>query len=91
MQVPVYAYIFKLKSLQVDTNNRKKNKKTTQSANHKQCDSKTQLLRSPDKMGNHNAPVICSPGPVGSSWICLCWGFTAQLTQWVNIERGQFT
>ena len=30
MQVPVYAYIFKLKSLQVDTNNRKKKKLRSQ-------------------------------------------------------------
>ena len=22
---------------------------------------------------------------------CMCWGFTAQLTQWGNVERGQFT
>ena len=24
-------------------------------------------------------------------WICLCWGFTAQSTQWGHVERGQFT
>ena len=23
--------------------------------------------------------------------ICLCWGFTAQSTQWGHVERGQFT
>ena len=23
--------------------------------------------------------------------ICLCWGFTAQATQWGHVERGQFT
>ena len=23
--------------------------------------------------------------------ICLCWGFTAQSTQWSHVERGQFT
>ena len=22
---------------------------------------------------------------------CLCWGFTAQSTQWGHVERGQFT
>ena len=26
-----------------------------------------------------------------SSIVCLCWGFTAQATQWGHIERGQFT
>ena len=24
-------------------------------------------------------------------FICLCWGFTAQSTQWGHVERGQFT
>ena len=24
-------------------------------------------------------------------WVCLCWGFTAQSTQWGHVERGQFT
>ena len=24
-------------------------------------------------------------------YVCLCWGFTAQLTQWGHVERGQFT
>ena len=23
--------------------------------------------------------------------LCLCWGFTAQSTQWDHVERGQFT
>ena len=23
--------------------------------------------------------------------LCLCWGFTAQSTQWGHVERGQFT
>ena len=23
--------------------------------------------------------------------ICLCWGFTAQSTQWGHVERGLFT
>ena len=23
--------------------------------------------------------------------ICLCWGFTAQSTQWGHVEHGQFT
>ena len=23
--------------------------------------------------------------------ICLCWGFTAQSTQWGHVKRGQFT
>ena len=22
---------------------------------------------------------------------CVCWGFTAQSTQWGHVERGQFT
>ena len=25
------------------------------------------------------------------SMFCLCWGFTAQATQWGHVERGQFT
>ena len=24
-------------------------------------------------------------------YICLCWGFTAQSTQWGHVKRGQFT
>ena len=24
-------------------------------------------------------------------YVCLCWGFTAQSTQWGHVERGQFT
>ena len=24
-------------------------------------------------------------------WFCLCWGFTAQSTQWGHVERGQLT
>ena len=24
-------------------------------------------------------------------FVCLCWGFTAQSTQWDHVERGQFT
>ena len=23
--------------------------------------------------------------------VCVCWGFTAQSTQWGHVERGQFT
>ena len=23
--------------------------------------------------------------------VCLCWGFTAQSTQWGHVERSQFT
>ena len=26
-----------------------------------------------------------------SSFVCLCWGFTAQSTEWGHVERGQFT
>ena len=26
-----------------------------------------------------------------SEYVCLCWGFTAQSTQWGHVERGQFT
>ena len=26
-----------------------------------------------------------------SYFVCLCWGFTAQSTQWGHVERGQFT
>ena len=28
---------------------------------------------------------------VQSISVCLCWGFTAQSTQWGHVERGQFT
>ena len=28
---------------------------------------------------------------LSSSVVCLCWGFTAQSTQWGHVERGQFT
>ena len=24
-------------------------------------------------------------------FVCLCWGFMAQSTQWGHVERGQFT
>ena len=24
-------------------------------------------------------------------YVCLCWGFTAQSTQWGHVERSQFT
>ena len=24
-------------------------------------------------------------------FVCLCWGFTAQSTQWGHVERSQFT
>ena len=27
----------------------------------------------------------------GQTAVCLCWGFTAQSTQWGHVERGQFT
>ena len=32
-------------------------------------------------------------GSLGSEHkeFCLCWGFTAQSTQWGHVERGQFT
>ena len=26
-----------------------------------------------------------------SLFVCVCWGFTAQSTQWGHVERGQFT
>ena len=26
-----------------------------------------------------------------STCVCVCWGFTAQSTQWDHVERGQFT
>ena len=29
--------------------------------------------------------------PCYHCWFCLCWGFTAQSTQWGHVERGQFT
>ena len=27
----------------------------------------------------------------GKEFVSLCWGFTAQSTQWGHVERGQFT
>ena len=24
-------------------------------------------------------------------FVCMCWGFMAQSTQWGHVERGQFT
>ena len=44
--------------------------------------------------------TLCTSGKGGSAQIvvsrilcavCLCWGFTAQSTQWGHVERGQFT
>ena len=32
-----------------------------------------------------------TPKEVKMGIICLCWGFTAQSTQWGHVERGQFT
>ena len=29
--------------------------------------------------------------PYRKKFVCLCWGFTAQSTQWGHVERGQFT
>ena len=26
-----------------------------------------------------------------TSFVCLCWGFTAQSTQWGHVKHGQFT
>ena len=40
--------------------------------------------------GQHNTLVPCYL-PVGRWFVCLCWGFTAQSTQWGHVERGQFT
>ena len=28
---------------------------------------------------------------LGQMFVCLCWGFTAQSTQWGHVERSQFT
>ena len=45
--------------------------------------------------------AVWSESPLPAFWIakdakflqtlCLCWGFTAQSTQWGHVERGQFT
>ena len=36
-------------------------------------------------------PCIKSIYHIYFSLFCLCWGFTAQSTQWGHVERGQFT
>ena len=40
-------------------------------------------------------PMIIQPGCIHCNHagilVCLCWGFTAQSTQWGHVERGQFT
>ena len=33
----------------------------------------------------------CSDFILVSGFVCLCWGFTAQSTQWGHVERGQFS
>ena len=33
----------------------------------------------------------CNHMTLHRRWFCLCWGFTAQSTQWGHVERGQFT
>ena len=42
-------------------------------------------------INNLDLKVINSVGLVLDKNICLCWGFTAQSTQWGHVERGQFT
>ena len=37
----------------------------------------------PDQMSHSGSALF--------AYVCLCWGFTAQLTQWGHVERGQFT
>ena len=51
------------------------------------------------KLCGHRSPsdLIGRDGkkqPVRKLWnrtVCLCWGFTAQSTQWVHVEHSQFT
>ena len=33
----------------------------------------------------------CSAIHISTTCFCLCWGFTAQSTQWGHVERSQFT
>ena len=55
-----------------------------------------------DKMTYANSVDADQTAPERADWsgstlfaislsICLCWGFTAQSTQWGHVERGQFT
>ena len=40
---------------------------------------------------NHSATRILFGILKKLKFVCLCWGFTAQSTQWGHVERGQFT
>ena len=42
-------------------------------------------------VGDNKSYVGVSNSYVGDNKFCLCWGFTAQSTQWGHVERGQFT
>ena len=35
--------------------------------------------------------ILWPSQPIMVMFVCLCWGFTAQSTQWGHVERGQFT
>ena len=43
------------------------------------------------KWENYQHFVEKAPIQSSGQFVCLCWGFTAQSTQWSHIERGQFT
>ena len=40
---------------------------------------------------NTPKPLYNTTAGIRSKKSCLCWGFTAQSTQWGHVERGQFT
>ena len=40
---------------------------------------------------SHNIYIIARALGNAGLRVCLCWGFTAQSTQWGHVERSQFT
>ena len=50
---------------------------------------KTEVVYQPAPGKPYKEPTITVKGK--RLQVCLCWGFTAQSTQWGHVERGQFT
>ena len=44
-----------------------------------------QIVSIGDNLHEMSKPVF------SENLFCLCWGFTAQSTQWGHVERGHFT
>ena len=49
------------------------------------------FLPFPEKKICHFMQIVSIGDNLHEMSICLCWGFTAQSTQWGHVERGQFT